>query len=83
MTTKPPAKKDASFEESLEQLEDLVRQLESGEKGLEESLSVFEKGITLAKELTGKLEDAKHKVEVLTRQNGKLAKKPLAEADAE
>lgn len=83
MTNKATAKKDASFEESLEQLEDLVRQLESGEKGLEESLSVFEKGITLAKELTAKLEDAKHKVEVLTRQNGKLAKKPLAEADAE
>lgn len=82
MTNKTPAKKE-TFEESLEQLEDLVRQLESGEKGLEESLTVFEKGITLAKDLTTRLEEAKHKVEVLTRQNGKLAKKPLAEADAE
>jgi len=80
---KTPAKKDATFEESLEQLEDLVRQLESGEKGLEESLAVFEKGITLAKDLTRQLEDAKHKVEVLTKQNGKVGKKPLAEAEAE
>jgi exodeoxyribonuclease VII small subunit len=79
---KTPAKKE-SFEGSLELLEDLVRQLESGEKGLEESLSVFEKGITLAKTLTKQLEDAKHKVEVLTQQNGKLAKKPFAGADGE
>jgi exodeoxyribonuclease VII small subunit len=82
---KTPAKdKDAkkeSFEASLESLEDLVRQLESGEKGLEESLSVFEKGITLAKTLTKQLEEAKHKVEVLTQQNGKSAKKAFVEEE--
>ena len=70
--------KKESFESSLESLEELVRQLESGEKGLEESLEVFEKGITLAKTLTKQLEEAKHKVEVLTQQNGKSARKPLA-----
>lgn len=72
-------KKKDSFETSLETLEDLVRQLESGEKGLEESLEVFEKGITLAKTLTKQLEEAKHKVEVLTQQNGKVLKKAMAE----
>jgi len=75
------APKKESFEASLETLEDLVRQLESGEKGLEESLEVFEKGITLAKTLTKQLEDAKHKVEVLTQQNGKLGKKPFVEEE--
>ena len=78
--SKTPTKKE-SFETSLENLEDLVRQLESGEKGLEESLEVFEKGITLAKTLTKQLEEAKHKVEVLTQQNGKLEKKPLVDGD--
>jgi exodeoxyribonuclease VII small subunit len=79
---KTPAKKE-SFEDSLASLEDLVRQLESGEKGLEESLTVFEKGITLAKTLTKQLEEAKHKVEVLTQENGKLSKKPFGGEEAE
>ena len=77
---KTPAKKE-SFEASLETLEDLVRQLESGEKGLEESLEVFEKGITLAKTLTKQLEEAKHKIEVLTQQNGKAVKKSFVEEE--
>jgi exodeoxyribonuclease VII small subunit len=70
------AKKE-SFESSLEQLEQLVRQLESGEKGLEESLELFEKGVTLSRQLSKQLEDAKHKVEVLAKEGGKLVKKPL------
>jgi exodeoxyribonuclease VII small subunit len=69
-----------SFESSLKSLEDLVRELESGDKGLEESLELFEKGVTLSKSLTKQLEDAKHRVEVLTKENGKPGKKPLPEA---
>ena len=71
--------KKETFEASLEALEGLVRQLEGGEKGLEESLQIFEKGISLAKTLTKQLEEAKHKVEVLTQQNGKLIKKQFLE----
>ena len=72
------AKKE-SFETSLDRLETLVRDLESGNKGLEDSLGLFEKGVTLAKGLTKQLEDAKHKVEVLTKEGGKLSRKALAE----
>ena len=75
-----PKKEDKlDFESSLEKLEVIVRELESGEKGLEESLELFEKGVTLAKGLTTQLEDAKRKVEVLTKEGGKLARKPFAE----
>ena len=76
-----PKKEDKpDFESSLETLEGIVRELESGEKGLEESLELFEKGVTLAKGLTTQLEDAKRKVEVLTKEGGKFARKPFAEA---
>jgi exodeoxyribonuclease VII small subunit len=76
-----PKKEDQpDFESSLEKLEGIVRELESGEKGLEESLELFEKGVTLAKGLTTQLEDAKRKVEVLTKEGGKLARKPMAGA---
>jgi exodeoxyribonuclease VII small subunit len=74
------AKKE-SFEASLESLEELVRQLESGEKGLEESLEIFEKGVTFAKTLSKQLEAAKTKVEILTKENGKLGKKELPPRD--
>lgn len=78
--TKAP--KTESFEKSLEGLEELVRELEAGDKGLDESLALFEKGVTLSKELSKRLEDAKTKVEALSKENGKLVKKPFA-ADAD
>ena len=71
--------KKEGFEDSLQSLEGIVRELEGGEKGLEESLELFEKGITLAKTLSKQLEDAKKRVEVLTKENGKLSRSPLKE----
>jgi exodeoxyribonuclease VII small subunit len=71
--------KKETFESSLKSLEELVRALEAGDTGLEESLELFEKGVALSKTLTKQLEEAKHKVEVLTMENGKAGKKPLAE----
>lgn len=69
-----------TFESSLQGLEDIVRQLEAGDKGLEESLALFEKGVTAAKDLSKRLEEAKRQVEVLVKENGKLARKPLEES---
>lgn len=73
------AKKE-SFEGSLETLEGIVKQLEAGDKGLEESLELFEKGVTMAKALTRQLEDAKRKVSVLVKEGGKLTTKEWEEA---
>ena len=73
------AAKKESFEGSLESLEEIVRDLETGDKGLEDALALFEKGITLAKTLTKQLEEAKKKVEILTKENGKLSRQPLKE----
>ena len=67
------------FEASLQRLEEIVRELESGEKGLEDALELFEKGVTLSKALTKQLEEAKQKVEVLTKEGGRLSRKPLAD----
>ena len=71
-------KKTETFEGSLTALEELVRELEGGDKGLEESLALFEKGVVLAKDLTKRLEEAKTKVEALAADGGKLTKKPFA-----
>jgi exodeoxyribonuclease VII small subunit len=73
--------KAETFEKSLESLEELVRELEAGDKGLDESLALFEKGVVLAKDLSKRLEDAKTKVEALSKESGKLVKKPFASED--
>ena len=71
--------KTETFEKSLESLEELVRELEAGDKGLDESLALFEKGVGLSKDLSKRLEDAKTKVEALSKEGGRLVKKPFAE----
>ena len=43
-------KTDINFEKSLEELEGIVENLESGDLSLENSLKSFEKGIKLARQ---------------------------------
>jgi exodeoxyribonuclease VII small subunit len=68
------------FEKALERLEGTVRALESGEKGLEESLALFEDGVGLSKELAERLETAKQRVTVLMKEGpARFKQKPLEE----
>jgi exodeoxyribonuclease VII small subunit len=60
--------KGIHFEQSLSELEALVKQLEKGELSLEESLKQFEKGIGLARHCQDVLNQAVQKVEQLTSQ---------------
>ena len=70
------------FEKKLMDLEEIVSKLESGETPLEESLVFFEEGTSLLKELTGILEEAERKVEVLTRDmSGSLVTEPFEEEE--
>ncbi len=59
------AKKSIKFEDQLELLKDITKALESGELPLEESLSLFEKGIQLYKQCNDLLVDAERRVSVL------------------
>ncbi len=58
-------KGEQSFESALSRLEALVRALEAGDVGLDESLTLFEEGIGLVKYCTEKLDSAEQKVKVL------------------
>jgi len=55
-----------SFEESLTKLEEIVKQLEDGNLPLEDSLSLFECGIRFSRRCRELLENAKHRVDILT-----------------
>ena len=55
-----------SFEKALSQLEDIVRQLEGGEKDLEESLDAYERGALLKAHCEDKLKKAQLRVEKIS-----------------
>lgn len=69
---------EIKFEEAISRLEKIVQELEEGEKSLEDSLKLFEEGIRLSKFCSGKLEEAKKKIEILTKsEKGELVTKPF------
>ena len=59
-----------SFEESLNELDTIVQSLEQGDLNLEESMALFERGLTLSKLSQNKLQTAEQKVKILLEQNG-------------
>lgn len=67
-----------SFEDALNELEGIVRNLESGEAPLESSISSYERGIALKTHCETKLREAREKIEKITiNQNGELSSVPL------
>ncbi len=74
-----------NFEIALEDLEQVVEQLETGELPLEDSLSAFEKGVGLVKFCQQKLDEVEKKVELLVKdKDGRIqfkAIEALAEKD--
>ena len=57
------------FAATLDQLETLVAQLESGELTLEASLTAFERGIRLTRDAQHRLDSAELKVQALLEQS--------------
>lgn len=64
-----PEQEPASFEVALKELEGIVKQLESGEAKLEESLQLFERGVRLSRFCSQKLEEAEKKIELLVKDS--------------
>ena len=58
---------DLKFEDCLARLEQIVSALEAGNLPLEESLKVFEEGITLARHCSRYLDDAERRIEILVK----------------
>jgi exodeoxyribonuclease VII small subunit len=72
------SKKELSFEEAMESLEEIVSKLESGEVSLEESLKLYQDGKKLAKLLEERLSSAEEKVkELVKKDEGVFEEKPL------
>jgi len=69
---------DLKFEDCLARLEQIVTALEAGNLPLEESLKVFEEGVTLARHCAKYLADAERRIEVLVKdETGATATRPF------
>ena len=66
-----------SFESGLEELEKIVKEMESGDLPLEKALSLFEKGMTLSDTCRKQLEEAETRVEILMQRGEKVVAKPF------
>jgi len=60
-----------SFEESLSELEIIVHNLEQGALSLEDSMTLFERGLNLSQASQEKLKNAEQKIQILLAKNGK------------
>jgi exodeoxyribonuclease VII small subunit len=66
------------FEEALARLETIVKSLEDGDLPLEESLRLFEEGVSLTRLCAAKLEEAQRRIDVLTRgEQGEVKLEPF------
>lgn len=56
----------AGFERSLDELEQLVQKMEKGELTLDESLTAYERGVSLYRQCQGALQQAELRVKLLS-----------------
>ncbi len=68
------------FEGAIIELESIVKKLEEGELTLEQSLGLYERGVTLSRYCHGRLEQAERRIEILT-EGGTLKPAPDGLAD--
>jgi exodeoxyribonuclease VII small subunit len=77
MATDQHPSTDQSFEESLKELEGLVKRFEEGQLTLDQAVEAFTRGTVLKKQCEMKLQQAKSKIELVTaEQSGSNAEAP-------
>lgn len=79
-----PKKNEApvSFETSLNELEQIVSRLESGDLPLDEALNEFERGVQLARQGQVKLQQAEQRVQILLSDSEDAAPEPFTPDNA-
>lgn len=65
------------FERSLEKLEQLVTEMETGKLSLEETLARFEEGVKLTASCQKTLKDAEQRISQVAEKNGLLLETPF------
>ena len=77
MAGSEPQENKPAFEQSLQELEAVVKEMESGELPLERALELFERGMKLSDSCRKQLQDAESRVEILMRRGGSVQPEPF------
>ncbi len=73
---------EKKFEDALARLEEIVKELESGDLALDLSLKLFEEGIKLSRICNQRLEEAERRVEILLKdKTGNMIAQPFEEKE--
>jgi exodeoxyribonuclease VII small subunit len=72
-----PEPNAGNFENSLDELEKVVKELESGDLPLDKSLDLFSRGMQLSDTCRKQLEEAETRVEQLIRKGGTYQPEPF------
>ena len=78
-----PRKTELSFEESLEKLEAIVKEMEGGDLTLKDLMSHYSEGVGLAKNCMGALERAEQTMDLLVKENEATGKVEESKLDIE
>jgi exodeoxyribonuclease VII small subunit len=73
-----PEEAPVTFESGLQQLEGIVKEMESGDLPLERALELFEKGMKLSEACRKQLEEAETRVEILIKRAGEVTAEPFS-----
>lgn len=66
-------KKEKSFEENLNKLEEIVKKLENGDIPLDDAIKEFNTAMTLAKSCDEKLKNAEESLTKIVNEDGSLS----------
>ncbi len=72
-----PDEAPLTFEAGLQQLEAIVKEMESGDLPLERAIELFERGMKLSDTCRKQLEEAETRVEVLMKRAGEMQPQPF------
>lgn len=65
------------FEQSLDELEGVVKELEKADVPLEKALELFEKGVRLSEACRKQLADAETRIEILIKKGQRVEAEPF------
>ncbi|MBQ7040096.1 MAG: exodeoxyribonuclease VII small subunit [Clostridia bacterium] len=73
---------EKKFEQYMERLDEIVRTMESGSGNLDETLALYEEGVSISKICNKMLDEAQQKVTILSKSGGEIVEKEF-EGEAE
>ena len=82
MAIKQVAVESLNFESALSELQGIVKNLETGQTALEDSITAYERGMALKKHCEKKLSEARSKIEKISiSSDGTVSAAPFGEQE--